>query len=322
MGEKWLERMLALKPGDPQFEEMANEAWAYQYAQNPVLRQYADDIDAKGPVSLPIGAFKYQSVKTGDFEPLVRFESSRTTGQSPSVHEVADPGLYEAVSLAGFRLAYGPGKFRVLALLPSYLERGTSSLVYMVRTWMNDFGTTGSGFFLDDLQALAASAREAAQSGERILLIGVAFALLDLADMASISFPENTLVFETGGMKGRRAELTRSQLHAHLRQGLGVSVIHSEYGMTELLSQAYTGEHGRFVCPPWMRIRVSDIHLDELTPPPGTTGRLHVTDLANIHSCCFLATDDLARLYPDGSFEVMGRLDTAEMRGCNLMYIG
>ena len=312
------EKLLAAKAFP---DELVASAWAHQVNANPVLRRFAGEWDAQTPLSLPIEAFKHHPVISGEAEWQTVFESSRTTGAAPSQHYVKDLNWYREVSIRGFRHFFPEKNYRILALLPSYLERGNSSLVYMVKDWMGEFGLPGSGFFLHNLTELRQQALEARQQGIPVLLIGVAFALLDLAELGPGPFAADTLVIETGGMKGRGKELTRMELHERLRAGLGVNEIRSEYGMTELLSQAYTGPDGRFRCAPTMKVWVSDIHLDELVQPFGVSGRLHVIDLANIDSCCFIATDDMARLYPDGSFEVLGRLDTAEIRGCNLMYV-
>ena len=248
------------------------------------------------------------------------FESSGTTGQTPSRHFVRDTELYEKNVLDGFYHFFPKKKYRILALLPSYIERGNSSLVYMVKTWMDHFGTEGSGFYLDDFEALQNAIQAGNEAGESIILIGVSFALLDLAEKGTVQVPKGTIVIETGGMKGRRKELIRRELHETLKEGLGIDKIHSEYGMTELMSQAYTVESGRFRCASTMQVFVSDIHLNRLIEKPGVAGRLHIVDLANLHTCAFIATDDIGRMHEDGSFEVLGRLDSAEMRGCNLMY--
>jgi len=190
----------------------------------------------------------------------------------------------------------------------------------MVKVWIDTFGLPGSGFYLYNFEELRKAIAEAMDAGERIILIGVAYALLDFVDEQKLQLPSDTLVFETGGMKGRKKEMIREELHQHLREGLGLDQIYSEYGMTELMSQAYTDVSGRFRTPPTLEVFVSDIHLNRLLQKPGISGRLHIIDLANIHTCAFIATDDIGRKYEDGSFEVLGRLDTSEMRGCSLMY--
>lgn len=255
-----------------------------------------------------------------DWSPETVFLSSGTTGQIPSQHQVRDLALYRRNVMAGFRAIYPAQRYRIFALLPSYLERGHSSLVYMVKVWMEEMGLPGADFYLDDTDRMRLDLRTAIEQEAPILIIGVAYALLDFVAAQGLKLPADSLVIETGGMKGRKKEMLRSDLHARLCAGFGVERVHSEYGMTELLSQAYTGPTGRFVPAPTLRVRVSDIHLDRLNLPLGQAGRLHLIDYANLHSCAFIATDDLGRLHPDGSFEVLGRLDTAEIRGCSLMY--
>ncbi|MCB0841282.1 MAG: acyl transferase [Bacteroidetes bacterium] len=305
----------------PPFEDLKNQLWEYQLATNHVIQKFCKNLPGKDPYSIPISFFKHFELKSGDpWKEEMIFESSGTTGQTPSQHFIRDLSLYEKNCLKGFYHFFPKQNYRILALLPSYLERGNSSLVYMVQTWINNFGLPGSGFFLDNVDELYTSLKKGAAKGEPMILIGVSFALLDLAENETIKLPPETIVIETGGMKGRRRELIRKELHQILKTGLGVNQISSEYGMTELLSQAYTVDSGRFKPSPTMQVFVSDIHLDRLIEKPGVTGRLHVIDLANIHSCAFIATDDIGRMHEDGSFEVLGRLDHAEMRGCNLMY--
>lgn len=307
--------------GTSSFESLRDEVWAYQLAENPILSRYCKILNRKEPTWLPIEFFKEFPIKTGgDWAETLRFESSGTTGQTPSRHYVKDPDIYRESAIQGFFHFFPNRQYRILALLPSYLERQHASLVHMVQLWIQTFGTDGSGFYLDDFDALQDSIETGQHAGEQILLIGVSFALLDFAEYFSGSLSADAIVMETGGMKGRREELTRATLHQKLSTGLGIASIHSEYGMTELLSQAYSLKNGRFRCPPWMQVEVVDIHLPTLIQAPGISGRLLITDLSNVHSCAFIATDDIGRKYADGSFEVLGRLDHAEMRGCSLMY--
>lgn len=304
------------------FEAMAARVWDYQAASNPIIRRYCDLMGDQSQQWIPIRFFKDFDLRCGaDWEPEAVFRSSGTTGQVQSRHLVRDLGLYERSLMAGFRHFYGEGEFAILALLPSYLERGDSSLVHMVRTWMERFGTPGSGFYLHNFGALRQALGEAMDRRERILLIGVSFALLDFVEGGAMTLPADAIVMETGGMKGRREEVTREELHAALREGFGLQHIHSEYGMTELLSQAYSMGEGRFRCPPWMRVLIADPLDPTLILPAGEPGRILITDLANVHSCSFIATDDSGILYEDGSFEVLGRLEGAELRGCNLLYV-
>jgi hypothetical protein len=306
----------------PPTEALTQQLWDHQVHTNAVMGDFAHRLGRRSPFSMPIEFFKHFAMQSGAWEAEAIFESSGTTGQTPSRHHVRDLSLYRQNVLFGFRHHFPAQRYRILALLPSYLARGHSSLVYMVQTWMDAFGTAGSGFFLHDFDALREAIATGAAQGERLLLIGVAFALLDFVEESPLTLPPDSLVIETGGMKGRREELTREALHVRLRAGLGLRQIHSEYGMTELMSQAYTEASGRFRAAPTLQAWVSDLHHDGLPMPLGQTGRLHLIDLANLHSCGFIATDDLGRLHPDGSFEVLGRIDQAELRGCSLMYVG
>lgn len=299
------------------FETSADELWAWQLEHNAVMQQYCALLGNTKRRFIPISFFRDRRMTCGEWEGGQVFESSGTTGQLPSRHFVRDLSLYEQSALEGYRHFWGEEARCILALLPSYLERGNSSLVYMVKTWMDRFGLPGSGFYLYNFEALA---EQIAGSREPLLLIGVSFALLDFAEQYPTTLPPGSVVMETGGMKGRREELIREELHTRLRKGLGVPHIASEYGMTELLSQAYALQEGRFRCPPWMRVFISDPHLSRLPAPEGATGRINFIDLANLHSCAFISTDDLGRNLPDGSFEVLGRMDGAMLRGCSLMY--
>ncbi len=303
------------------FEAMAARIWRYQLQSNAVMARYCALLGDAAQRFIPIRFFKDFDMRCGDdWEPQAVYRSSGTTGQETSRHLVRDLGLYEHSLMAGFGQLYGEGEYTIFALLPSYLERADSSLVHMVKTWILRFGLPGSGFYLSNFEALRQGLVEAAERGERILLIGVSFALLDFAAQYALQLPTDAIVMETGGMKGRREEITRGALHAELRRAFGLRNIHSEYGMTELLSQAYSMGDERFHCPPWMRIVVTDSYIPNRIAPMGQVGRINVIDLANLHSCAFIATDDLGRLHPDGSFEVLGRIDNSELRGCNLMY--
>lgn len=302
------------------FEEMAEEVWRYQVDRNTHIREFCKKLGTEARQSIPIEFFKHFEMKSGTWEAEQIFESSGTTGQTPSRHFVKDISLYNQINLQGFHHFFEQGDYKILALLPSYLERGGSSLVHMVKNWIDHFGLPASGFYLYNFGELRKAIYEAMDAGERIILIGVAYALLDFVEEEKIQLPPDTIVLETGGMKGRKKEMIRDELHSHLRIGLGLDRIYSEYGMTELMSQAYTDGSGRFRTPPTMEVFVSDIHLNRLIQKPGVSGRLHIIDLANVHSCAFIATEDIGRKYEDGSFEVLGRMDTAEIRGCSLMY--
>jgi len=306
----------------------ALELCAFQYAHNPLYRQYCDalGVDPAGLTDLaaipflPIGFFKSQAVKTTDFVPEAVFTSSGTTGMVTSRHEIKDLALYRASFRAAFQRFYGNSTdWCVLGLLPSYLERSNSSLVVMVDDLIRESAHPDSGFYLYDHAALYAVLQRLEAQGQKTLLIGVTFALLDFAEQYSLSL-RHTVLMETGGMKGRRRELTRPELHAFLCDRLGLNVIHAEYGMTELLSQAYSAGDGIFACPPWMQVlvRMEDDPLDVRTEGEGI---LNIIDLANRWSCGFLATDDVGRVYPDGRFEVAGRVDNSDMRGCSLLVV-
>lgn len=306
--------------GNSSFSQLKEEVWQYQLAHNPVLAQYAKQLPYEEHLFVPISFFKHFPLKTGKgWEAEHIFESSKTTGQTSSKHYIQSLSWYEKVSIQGFHQFFPQGKYAIFALLPGYLERTNASLVYMVDNWMRRFGLPESGFFLDDMEELGNRLGRAYREGKPVLLIGVTFALLDFAEQYPIEIP-HALIIETGGMKGKREELTRNQVHQRLKEAFQVAHIISEYGMTELMSQAYALENGRFRTPPWMEIVISDIHLSSLPKRAGKSGRINIIDLANLHSCSFIATDDIGRMCEDGSFEVLGRLDQAELRGCNLMY--
>jgi phenylacetate-coenzyme A ligase PaaK-like adenylate-forming protein len=249
------------------------------------------------------------------------FTSSGTTGQSTSKHYVTDIELYKKSYLKGFEYFYGSiSDYCILALLPSYLERKGSSLIYMIDDLIKKSNHPESGFYLYQIDVLAEKLKKLDSKGEKVLLIGVSFALLDLVEKHQLQL-KNTVVMETGGMKGRRKELIREELHGALKKGFGVERIHSEYGMTELLSQAYSHGNGIFKTPPWMKILIRDTE-DPLTfLPYGKSGGINVVDLANMNSCSFIATQDLGKKYADESFEILGRFDHSDIRGCNLMIL-
>ena len=302
------------------FAAQAAARWKYQRRANPHIARFCELLGSDAQTFIPIVGFKEFEMKDGDWKPEAVFESSGTTGQIPSRHFIKDLTIYRKSALDGFFHFFPKKQYRILALLPNYLERGNSSLVQMVKMWMDEFGLPGSGFYLYNFETLEQSLAEAADAREPILLIGVAYALLDFAEQFPQKLPSDTLVLETGGMKGRKEEITRDELHALLKEGLGVERVYSEYGMTELLSQCYTGAHGRFMTPPWAKVVISDLHHPDLPVAEGSSGRINIIDLANLHSCSFIATDDLGRMFPDGSFEVLGRIDNSELRGCSLMY--
>ncbi len=307
-------------------DHLAFQLFKIQYAGNRVFRDFSDALgrypdrvtELRQIPFLPIEFFKTHRVVTGDFEPALVFESSRTTGPA-SRHLVRDPGLYRESFRRGFERIYGPVRdYVILGLLPGYLERPSSSLVFMVKDLIRCSGHPESGFYLRDHEKLHRTLLDLENTGRKALLLGVTFALLDFA----AAFPmklEHTLVMETGGMKGRGREMVREALHATLGKSFGVHRIHSEYGMTELLSQAYARENGRFRCPPWMKA-IAVMEDDPLREAaPGQAGTLNFIDLANQDSCAFVATADTGIVHPDGSFEVLGRMDGSALRGCSLM---
>jgi hypothetical protein len=282
------------------------------------------DVDCIRQISqipfLPISFFKTHHVASGDFIPEIVFESSGTTGSVNSKHNVKYRDIYKQSFINGFKHFYGdPGEWCIIGLLPSYLERSGSSLVMMVEELVRLSGHKRSGFYLYDFEKLAEVLRELEANKQKTLLIGVTFALLDFAEQFPMQL-EYATVMETGGMKGRRKELLREEVHQLLQQGLGVLIIHSEYGMTELLSQAYSVGKGVFKTVPWMRVLVRDED-DPLLIKEKGRGLINVIDLANVHSCSFIATDDVGRVYEDGSFEVLGRMDNSDVRGCSLMVL-
>ncbi|TRZ82176.1 MAG: acyl transferase [Sediminibacterium sp.] len=302
-----------------EFWETSKIIFNWQAAHNPVYKQWVELNKSSSIAFLPISFFKTQDVFIGE-KPVNLFESSGTTQDVKSNHWVQDLSLYEASFLKGFELFYGnPTDYCVIGLLPSYLERKHSSLVYMVDKLIKASCHTQSGFYLDDFTKLNEVLQDLEKQKQKVWFIGVSFALIDFA----VAFPQqinSTIVLETGGMKGRKEELTRNELHQFLKEHLGTSTIHSEYGMTELLSQAYAIKQGVFKCPPWMKVMVAE---EEDPTSIKETGRgvLHIIDLANIYSCCFIATEDIGEVFEDGSFTVLGRLDASARRGCSLLVV-
>lgn len=311
------------------FEQVALEVFAFQYQHVSIYKQYCDLLK-RTPASvsrlsevpfLPIEFFKTHEVIAEGREAQRIFESSGTTGQVPSRHRVADTGIYEQSFRKCFDLFYGPvEEYVVLALLPSYLERGNSSLVYMAQDLITRSGQNASGFFLNDFEKLYDWLDVLRNGHRKVMLLGVTFGLLDFTEQYKIDFPD-LIVMETGGMKGRREELTRNEVHQHLKVAFDVPAIHSEYGMTELLSQGYSKGNGIFYTPPWMKILTRDMYDPLMLQTQGTTGAVNVVDLANLYSCSFIATSDLGKLHAGGGFEILGRMDSAEVRGCNLMAV-
>lgn len=308
------------------FEPLAIDLFRFQYAQNPLYRDFADALGVRpaavGRIEdipfLPVGFFKTHEIRTGSFIPETVFESSGTTGVVTSRHLVRDVGVYRQSFRAGFQQFYGPVRdWCIIGLLPAYLERSNSSLVFMVHELIGESGHPESGFYLYDQEKLYEVLQRMEAAGQKTLLIGVTFALLDFAERYSLLL-KHTVVMETGGMKGRRREITREELHHFLRERLGVKAVHAEYGMTELLSQAYSAGEGVFRCPGWMKVMVRGED-DPLEVRRKGEGLINVIDLANAWSCAFLATEDIGVLGEDGSFRVAGRVDHSDVRGCSLL---
>lgn len=312
---------------EEEFTVLALETFRFQAKNNLVYKEYlshlkvnVDEVESVMDIPfLPIQFFKSHKVISGLNTVKQIFLSSGTTGTNQSKHFVTDLSLYENSYLKGFAQFYGDIQdVVVLALLPSYLEREGSSLVFMVEDLIQKSEQAESGFYLNDLERLAKTLIELDSMGKKVLLIGVSFALLDLIEQYKFSL-KNTIVMETGGMKGKRKEMIREELHTVLKEGFGVDVIHSEYGMTELLSQGYSFGNGIFNCPPWMKILIRDTEDPFSLLPSGKSGGMNVIDLANRNSCSFIATQDLGKVYADASFEILGRFDNSDIRGCNLL---
>lgn len=317
-----------------EFERISLEIFARQFHEIAVYREFCNYIN-RSPQKvttvedipfLPIQFFKSHEIRSIASMPELIFESSGTTGEKTSRHFVQDAGIYRQSFLLGFERIYGnPENYCILGLLPSYLERGNSSLVFMVDELIKKSGHKNSGFYLYEFEKLAGLLSENERSGQKTILIGVTYALLDFFE----AFPQklmHTTIIETGGMKGRKQEMVRAEVHAFLSHQTGAKCIHSEYGMTELLSQAYSTCNGIFTTPAWMRIllRSEDDPLEIIGTKNmvqgGRTGIINVIDLANLNSCAFIATDDLGKLYPNNNFEILGRVDVSDLRGCNLLY--
>ena len=311
------------------FDALALKTFYFQYKNNKVYRSFCDLINChptevkyvKDIPHLPISFFKTKRVCCFEDDDLQFFCSSSTSKMDPSKHYYRNTRDYQMSFRKGFEYFFGDIKdYTVLALLPSYMEREGSSLIYMVDNMIRNSHKMESGFYLNQFDLLKEQINQLEEKSQKTLLLGVSFALLDLVESYSFDL-QHTCVMETGGMKGRRKELTREELHDRLRRGFGVNKIYSEYGMTELLSQAYSKSKGIFECPPWMRVCARE-HQDPFNRLPwGETGGLNIIDLANRDSCAFIATEDLGKVYSDSHFEVMGRLDDSEIRGCNLMVV-
>lgn len=309
------------------FDQLALEVFYYQSQHNPLYQSYIQLLKVD-PASvrqledipfLPISFFKNYQIQSGEWKEVKVFTSSGTTGQSSSRHLVRDPDWYTQQARNGFQHFYGPpSQYCFLALLPSYLERTGSSLIHMAHDFIELSAFPQSGFFLDELEELSRRLQDNRSKGIPTILLGVSFALLDFADQYAQNL-EGVIIMETGGMKGRRKEITRQTLHQVLSSAFQCTDIHSEYGMTELFSQAYSSQKGLFYPSPTMKILSREVTDPLSLQKPGKTGVLNIIDLANLDTISFIATDDLGRTYEDGSFEVLGRLDNSDVRGCNLM---
>lgn len=310
-----------------EFNKTAIEVFQHQYTNNSVYQEFCNYLNIipsqinriEQIPYLPIEFFKTHRIKTGNFKEEKTFLSSGTTGIHQSKHLVREVALYEKSYLNAFHHFYGNiTDYCVLALLPSYLEREGSSLIYMTEDLIKKSQHPKSGFFLENHAELVDILKENIKTKQKTILIGVSFALLDLAEAHQIDL-KDIIIMETGGMKGRRKELTRPELHRIYQESFNVSEIHSEYGMTELLSQAYSKGHGVFKTPNWMKVLIRDINDPFHTLAENKTGGINIIDLANIDSCSFLATQDLGKKVANDEFEVLGRFDNSDLRGCNLL---
>ncbi|TPN87521.1 LuxE/PaaK family acyltransferase [Aquimarina algicola] len=310
------------------FERIALRIFNHQYNNNSIYQRFCNLLGVTRNTIcsiedipfLPIQFFKQEKIVSSQSLIQKIFTSSGTTGSITSKHFVNDISIYEKSFKKGFDFFYGDIKeYVVLALLPSYLERDGSSLVYMTEHLIKDSNHPESGFYLYDTKKLVETIQKLETENKKVLLLGVSFALLDLVEQYNLKLPKNVIVMETGGMKGRKKEIIRDELHKILQKGFGLSHIHSEYGMTELLSQAYSKGDGIFTCPPWMKVMIRNPE-DALTLlEHNKTGGVNIIDLANINSCSFIATQDLGKVYANGTFEILGRFDHSDIRGCNLM---
>ena len=311
------------------FNKTSLEVFRFQYSNNRVYRDYVDALNKNPEIVLhyteipfiPISFFKTHQIISFKGKPETVFTSSGTTGKNTSSHFIKDLNMYEKSFLTGFEMFFGnPQKYVVLGLLPSYLERQGSSLIYMVNKLIELSGQKESGFYLNEYEELQKLLNELNRNNKKTILFGVTYALLDMAERFPVNFPE-LIIMETGGMKGRRKEMIREELHGILTKAFGVNKIFSEYGMTELLSQAYSKGTGLFETPPWMKVLIRDTEDPFNYLPQNKTGGINVIDLANIYSCSFIETQDLGKLHPDGKFEVLGRFDNSDVRGCNLLVV-
>ncbi len=310
------------------FNNLALDVFSFQYLYNDTYNEYCKLLGRK-PENinnvedipfLPISAFKTHVVKTGTFEPESIYTSSGTSGSKTSMHFVKSNKIYTKSLVKGFEAIYGSvSEYCVLALLPAYLERKGSSLISMVDYFTKKSRHPKSDFYLYNHSDLKTTLNQLALKNEKVLLIGVSFGLLDFAENHQIDKNPELIVMETGGMKGRRKELVRTELHEILSKSFQVENVHSEYGMTELLSQAYAAENGLFQTPNWMKVLIRKQDDPFTYCVNGETGGLNIIDLANLYSCSFIQTDDLGKYHSNERFEILGRFDQSDVRGCNLM---
>ena len=311
------------------FEKIAIQVFQYQATYNPLYAEYLQLIHQ--PLSsvktlkdipfLPVAFFKSHEIKSGKWESRQIFTSSGTTGSATSRHHVRDLDWYQQVSMQCFKPFYGEvSEYCILALLPAYLERSGSSLVFMADYFIRQSKYKSSGFFLHDLEALSNTLQQCRHQKIPVILLGVSFALWDFAERFPMDL-KDSIIMETGGMKGRKAEITRPELHKILNAAFNTSLIHSEYGMTELLSQAYSRGNGLFYPGTTMKILTREITDPFYVQEPGKNGAINIVDLGNLDTISFIATEDLGKVYEDGSFEILGRLDASDVRGCNLMVV-
>jgi len=322
----FIDRVFSI-PNERAFNETALEIFQFQYEQNVTYHQYVDALgtDISGITHfrqipfIPVLFFKTHTIKCGNMAAQKNFLSSGTTGTEKSIHPVIDLKVYTESLLHGFESFYGsPADYDIFALMPSPDENHDSSLIFMVNEWIRNTPSKISGFYLNDFERLAEILRKKTRTFRKPLVIGLSYALLDFADFFHSSSPD-LIIMETGGMKGKRKEMIREELHALLTTKCGISPVHSEYGMTELLSQAYSKGNGKFHSPAWMKVLTRDPNDPFQLFPDEKTGCLNIIDLANFNSCSFIATEDLGKTHEDGSFEVLGRFDSGAVRGCNLM---
>lgn len=313
---------------DDDFNETALEVFYYQFEKNKLYGEFCSHLHRNpGNVNkindipfLPISFFKNHKLLSSENPPEIIFKSSGTTGLNRSSHYITDIELYKTSFRSAFKKFYGePSEYTIFALLPSYLQQGASSLVYMAHQLIKDSCNPMSGFYLDNLEDLYNKLLLLAAQNKKVLLLGVTYALLDLMEKYPFTESKNIIIMETGGMKGRRKEMVREELHQQLKDGFGVESIHSEYGMTELLSQAYSNGNGIFYPSTTMRVYIRDTNDPLSLEVNGKSGGINIVDLANLNSCAFIATQDLGKKFSNGSFKVLGRFDNSDIRGCNLL---